>query len=158
MLKMTAMFLLLASAAQAENLTMLQRPANYLGNGTAHCAGLGFDSSDNISGYCSSYTDVCESRVCKYTYSVLAARWDEHGVLLASVPCGTAVKAGAQPTAWTYSAGYAADNCQIPPTSEPTNVLRVGPNGYQWYGYVTTSVDGAFELLLSGQQGSVGAF
>jgi hypothetical protein len=149
-------------AAGAETLTSLQKPAALTGYSTGHCVGLTFGVNDSVDGYCSYYTTTGgggRGSNYTYTYTVFAATWDNAADLTSSAQCGTAVKAGVLPIKWTYQPGYDASNCQLPPTKAPTDVLRVGPNGYeQWYGYFTTSTDGAFELLLNGETGTLGAF
>lgn len=55
---------------------------------------------------------------------------------------------------WTYLPGFSASNCYLPNDSGLTYVLV----GNQWYGYVTTSTDGAYELLVNGILGEILGF
>lgn len=171
MLKGLLLMLTIAgSLASAETLTPLQIPDSVPVSGTSHCAGLTFGASptDIISGYCSSYKQLggC-GRSCQYVYTVLAVEWDptlravgdRYPVIglpvvaaTSAVVCGTALKPGALPLVWIYAAGYSAADCQLPPTSAVKDRLI----GYQWYGEIAT--DGAYELLLNGQQGTLGTF
>jgi hypothetical protein len=153
---------IVAAPVGAETLTTLEKPQALNGYSTGHCAGLSFGAGDAISGNCLYYTvsgGGGRGSNHTYTYQVFATTWDNTAALTASAQCGTAVKPGVLAMKWTYLPGYSAANCALPPTSEMTYVLRYGSNGYQqWYGYISASVDGAFELLLNGFTGTLGAF
>jgi hypothetical protein len=157
--KVLLLLTMFAGFASAETLTSLQKPTALTGYSTGHCVGLSFGAEDSVGGYCAFYTSHCGGRSCQYTYTVFAAAWDSNALLTSSAQCASAIKPGVAPLAWAYLPGYSAMNCQLPPTSAPNYVLRLGPNGYQqWYGYFTTSTDGAYELLLNGETGTLGAF
>lgn len=152
-----AILILSASLAQANTIYPLQKPADLpAGNQPSgrYCVGH-FFVGDLVTGTCQSLTAV-GSRLPNYTAKVYAAVWDLQGNLKADVFCGTASGSpwSRLPATWTYQPGYDAESCYLPtpPVYEPVLI------GYDWYGYITTSPDGAYELLTSGHDGVVNQF
>jgi hypothetical protein len=137
----------------ATTLTPLTMPTVVLRNALGTCIGTSFNSGDSINGTCQSVTWT-GGRSPTYTYTVYATEWDRSSNLLANAPCGTFVSHVPALHTWTYQPGYSAANCYLPNWSGLTYILV----GNQWYGYVTTSADGAFELLVNGIHGEVLAF
>ena len=145
-----------ASLAQANTIYPLQTPTDLpQGNQPAgrYCVGHVFNAGDTVSGTCQSLV-AFGSRLPTYRATVYAAVWNSTGVKLADVFCGTAVINRTGPPTWTYEPGHDASNCYLPtPTSyEPVLIDNV------WYGYITTSPDGAYELLTLGHNGVVNQF
>lgn len=154
--------LCISGVANAETLTTLARPVTAHSPFYVSCIAKTFNADDSSNGTCQSVSwGGCSGRGCQptYTYIVYVTTWDDSGNVLANTFCGTFVSHVPALHTWTYQPGYSAANCYLPVAQGLTTVLRMGPNGYeQWYGYETTSTDGAYELLVSGQSGVLGRF
>ena len=145
-----------ASLAQANTIYPLQIPTNIpAGNQPSgrFCVGHAF-AGDLVTGTCQSLVAV-GSRLPSYTATVYAAVWDLAGNVKGDTFCGTAVQPSrSYPAKWTYQPGYDAESCYLPTPATYEPVLI----GYAWYGYITTSPDGAYELLTLGHNGVVNQF
>lgn len=146
----------LASLAQANTIYPLQKPADLpAGNQPAgrYCVGHFFNVGDTVSGTCQSLT-AFGSRLPTYTATVYAAVWDASGNELADAFCGTAHINRTGPPTWAYQPGYDAASCYLPTPTTYEPVLI----GNLWYGYITTSPDGVYELLTLGHDGVINQF
>jgi hypothetical protein len=146
--------LMLAGVASASTLTPLAIPPVVLHNAMQSCVANQFAADDSVSGACQSVTWRCAGRSCQYTYTVYNTAWDVNGNVVSNVECATVLKPGSLPLRWTYQTGYSAANCKLPVYTGYSYVLING----NWYQYVTTSTDGAYELVIWGQNGQILAF
>ena len=145
---------LFAGIASASTLTPLQFPPGIAANGMRSCVANTFAADDSVSGACQSVTWFCGGRSCQYHYTVYNVGWDTIGNVVSDVECATALKPGSLPLRWTYLAGFDAANCKLPVYTGYPYILIDG----NWYQYVTTSTDGAYELVIWGMSGQLLAF
>lgn len=141
-----------ASLAQANTIYPLQTPTDLpQGNQPAgrYCVGTSFSTGDTVSGTCQSLVvGSCGRCAPPYTATVYAATWDPEGNLKSDSFCGTARITRSYPPVWTYQPGYTSGTCYLPPSGfEQILVYDPSVGGEHWFGYVTSSPDGAYELL-----------
>ena len=145
---------LFAGIASASTLTPLQIPAGVLHNAMESCVANTFAADDSVSGSCQSVTWFCGGRSCQYHYTVYNVGWDTSGNVVSDVECATALKPGSLPLRWTYLRVSMQPTASCRFTAGYPYILIDG----NWYQYVTTSTDGAYELVIWGMNGQIVAF
>lgn len=149
----------------ANTIIPLQFPADMpLGNQPSdrNCVANTFIAGDSVTGTCrSTVAGTCAGRGCvpPYTNTVYIATWDKDGNVLSDTFCGKNVVHRPYPAVWTYQPGFNATTCYEPKQGSPTISVYDQFVGYDvWFEYVTTSPDGAYELLTQGLMGFLNQF
>lgn len=156
--------LLLSTVVNANSIYSLQVPLDLpKGNQPAgrYCVGHSFNASDTVTGTCQSLVvGSCGRCAPPYTATVYAANWDSFGNLTSDTFCGTATVTRSGPPVWTYQPGYNSSNCFLPtpPVYQPILLYDPRCNCEHWFGYITTSSNGAYELLTDGHAGVINQF
>jgi hypothetical protein len=112
------------------------------------CSGVGFNADDTVYGSCKvTYTLSCGKGCSNGAQkgNIWLVSWDPFGNPTFGVQCAS--RAFYHP--WVYAAGFDATNCGEPPVRNGVVPVLYNGNTY-WVYYVSTSVDGAYELVISG--------
>lgn len=151
----TMLFAILALAtmrAHAVTLTALATPAS-VPHGypyTTECIAKAFTAGDASSGMCDASLGNA-GRYAPRTNYVYSVTWDVNGNALTSTYCGTF-----KSPAWTYAAGFNASTCYLPNPGQDQVALYDPVLGFNtWFFYLSTSPDGAYELIAQGLYGYV---
>jgi hypothetical protein len=154
----------LSAAANAVTLTQIPIPPNVPGYPAHHyCIGQTFNADDSVNGGCYSRSFGASSghagHALPYTDYVFTNTWDVNGNVLTSTYCGTHVVSNPQyqpAGVWTYATGFDATTCYLPKFGSTQISLYVPAAGFnEWFGYITTSADGAYMLLNNGFTGYI---
>ena len=126
------------------------------------CVATTFNADDSSNGTCTSVTaGACSGRACQPTYTskVYVAKWDTEGNVISDGFCGTLVSHVPALHVWTYAPGFDASTCYLPAEGSPQISVYDPRFGFNlWFGYVTTSTDGTYELLTYGLSGFINQF
>jgi len=147
--------LLIAGAAQAQTyptVTLLQVPAAIKTTRT-YCEGQSFNADDSVHGTCEVIvSSACSGRGCQpVTYTTFyIADWDLAGNPTLEDRCAQVRHHLPQANQWTFFNGHTAADCPAPSFGTSTTV-GIPYGAYSWdvayYYYVTTSADGAYEIV-----------
>jgi hypothetical protein len=130
---------------QTPSAVVSYRSAGYV----VSCIGVEFNNSDTVHGSCHATKTLNCGRGCTPPQegNIWLATWDDFGNPTLGVQCAS--RAFYNP--WIYAAGFNASNCGNPPVSNGVVQVIYGPGGYITYAYyVSTSADGAYELVETG--------
>ena len=161
-MKLLLLGLLVSGLAQASTLIPLQQPLDipqtYVP--TRACVGTSFGASDSVSGHCTTYiSSPCSGRGCVpgRTISVWNTGWNIGGTVTSDTYCGKYFHHYPVADVWTYAPGFDATTCNIPQLGSTHVDIFINGLGY-WMLYITTSPDGAYELLQYGSAAYVNQF
>jgi hypothetical protein len=127
------------------------------------CTAATFNADNSVSGTCDRRTASGSSGRGghpTYTNAIYTASWDVNGnALTAAAYCGTFIVNYPYVHVWTYAPGFNASTCYLPVQGSTQVALYDPSRGYtDWWFYITTSANGAYELLTQGGSGYIYGF
>jgi hypothetical protein len=157
---LTLSLFLIAAAAQADGyptVTQLQVPPALIGVGIPSrlaCVPVGFRADDSVYGACHTETSPpCSGRGCQPVTSITnyTVSWDIAGTPTLGGACELIVQHSPGPDRITYLNGHSAVDCfNVVYNPNKTSVaIPYAPGKVAYYPYVSTSTDGAYELVDS---------